>query len=127
MRARSAVIIAAITIGTGLTGAGVAAAQPSTPVTITLSPEQVTAICQKRIPRIEQRVGRLVERINGGAEVKGSAAWLRARADKEQAAGRGTSATLLREKADRRAGRVDQLTKAKQRAEEFKGKYCGSK
>ncbi|SES25702.1 hypothetical protein [Actinokineospora terrae] len=127
MRAKSAAIIAAITIGVGLTGAGTAAAQPSTPVTITLSPEQVTNICQKRIPKIEQRTTKLLDRINGTADVKGSAAWLRARADKEQAAGRETSASLLRERAERRAGRVDQLNKVKQRAEEFKAKYCGSK
>ncbi|MBM7770653.1 uncharacterized protein (DUF885 family) [Actinokineospora baliensis] len=125
-------IITALTITlaaatAGVATAGAAAAQPSTPVTITLSPEQVTNICTKRIPRIEQRTTKLIDRINGSADVKGSAAWLRARADKEQAAGRETSANLLRERADRRAGKIDQLTKAKQRAEDFKSKYCGTK
>ncbi|WP_051385787.1 hypothetical protein [Actinokineospora inagensis] len=133
MRARSAVVVAALTVGVGVTGAGVAAAQsstqapPSGSVTITLSAEQVNRICTVRIPKIEQRADRLVARINGGAETKGSVAWLKARADKEQAAGRTTTANLLKERADRRAGRVDDLNKAKQRAEDFKGKYCGSK
>ncbi|GLZ38343.1 hypothetical protein [Actinokineospora sp. NBRC 105648] len=127
MRVRSAALIAAVVAGTGLAGAGVAAAAPSTPVTITLSPEQVGQICEKRIPKIEQRVTKLVERINGGPEVKGSSAWLKARADKERAAGRVNSANLLQEKAERRSGRIDQLNKAKQRAADFKSKYCGSK
>ncbi|WP_018686583.1 hypothetical protein [Actinokineospora enzanensis] len=127
MRARSALIVGALVTGMGVIGAGVAAAAPSTPVTITLSPEQVGKICDQRIPKIEARVDRLVTRINGGAEVKGSSAWLKARADKERAAGREASANLLQERADRRAGRIDQLNKAKQRAEDFKTKYCGSK
>ncbi|PPK64475.1 hypothetical protein V5P93_007074 [Actinokineospora auranticolor] len=126
MFARSAAVVAAV-VGLGITGAGVAAAQPSTPVTITLSPEQVGKICQQRIPRIEQRVTKLTERINGGAEVRGSVAWLKARAEKERAAGRETTAQVLEERAEKRAGRVDQLNQAKQRAADFKTKYCGGK
>ncbi|GAA3009078.1 hypothetical protein [Actinokineospora diospyrosa] len=122
-----ATIITALTLALSAATAGVASAQPSTPVTITLSPDQVATICQKRIPRIEERTTKLIDRINGSADTKGSAAWLRARADKEQAAGRQTSATLLRERADRRTAKIDQLTKVKQRAADFKNKYCGTK
>jgi hypothetical protein len=114
-----------------LTGAVPASAQPSTPpsgsVTITLSPEQVAFLCDKRLPRMETRVTKLIDRINGGADVKGSVAWLKDRAAKERAAGRETSAKLLEERAGRRAGRVDELNKIKGWATDFRGKYCGAK
>lgn len=119
----------ALAVGLVLAGAATATAQtdPSEPVTITLSPEQVQNLCEKRVPRIEKRAGRLLERINGGAEVRGSAEWLRARAATEREAGRETSAQLLEERADRRAGRVDDLTKAKQWAADFRTAHCESK
>ncbi|GAA4438368.1 hypothetical protein ACFQV2_36975 [Actinokineospora soli] len=106
---------------------GAAAAQPSTPVTITLSPEQVQRICEKRIPRIETRVDRALTRIGAGPEVRGSTAWLKARAEKERAAGRETSAQLLDERADRRADRVPQLEQLKTKVAEFRTAHCGSK
>jgi hypothetical protein len=114
-----------------LAGAVPASAQPSTPpsgsVTITLSPDQVAFLCDKRLPRMETRVTKLIDRINGGADVKGSAAWLKDRAAKERAAGRETSANLLEERAERRAGRLDELNKIKGWVTDFRGKYCGAK
>jgi hypothetical protein len=110
-----------------LTGAGVAAAQPSGSVTITLSPEQVQHLCEKRLPKAERRADKLVERINGGADVRGSVAWLKERAAKERAAGRETTAKLLEERAERRAGRVDQLTKVKTRVADFRSQHCSAK
>lgn len=109
-----------------LSGAATATAQtePSAPVTITLSAEQVQNLCEKRLPRIEKRAGRLLERITGDAGVRGSAEWLRARATKEREAGRETSAQLLEERAERRAGRVDDLTKVTQWAAEFRTDHC---
>jgi len=112
-----------------LAGVGVASADPTPPpgpVTITLSPEQVTFFCE-RVTKIEKRVAKLTERINGGADVKGSTAWLKARAQKERDAGRETSAKLLEERAERRAGRIDQLNKIKAFATDFNSKYCGGK
>jgi len=114
-----------------LAGAAPAVAQPSTPpsgsVTITLSPEQVAFLCDKRLPRMETRVTKLIDRINGNASVKGSTAWLKDRAAKERAAGRETSAKLLEERAARRAGRIDELNKIKGWVTDFRGKYCGAK
>lgn len=104
-----------------------AAPRPSAPVTITLSPEQVQRICQKRIPRIEQRASRALERIAGGPEVRGSVEWLKAKAARERSAGRETTARLLEERADRRADRVPQVENVKAKAAEFKAKHCGSK
>jgi hypothetical protein len=107
-----------------VSGAATASAEPSEPVTITLSPEQVAHVCEKRLPKIERRVTRLLDRINGGPEVRGSLEWLRARAATEREAGRETSAQLLEEKADRRAGRVDDLNKIKQWAADFRTQHC---
>jgi hypothetical protein len=110
-------------------GAATASAQPSSPpsgdVTITLSAEQVAFLCDKRLPKLETRVTKLVERINGGADVKGSTAWLKARAQHERDAGREASAQLLEERADRRAGKIDELNKIKGWVADFRGKYCG--
>ncbi|HEX6359812.1 hypothetical protein [Actinophytocola sp.] len=110
-----------------LTGAATASADPSEPVTITLSPEQVTHMCEKRLPKIERRVTRLLDRINGGPEVKGSIEWLRTRAATERAAGRETKAERLEERADRRSGRVDDLNQIKQWAADFRAQHCESK
>jgi hypothetical protein len=96
-------------------------------VTITLSPEQVTFLCDRRLPRIEKRTGKLVERIQGDENTRGSAANLRARADREREAGRETTAQVLEERADRREGHVDQLNQINKWAADFRGQYCESK
>jgi hypothetical protein len=124
---RNHITTAALTVGLVLAGATTAAAQPTEPVTITLSADQVQHLCEKCLPKIEKRADRLLERINGGAEVRGSAEWLRARATRERDAGRETTAQLLEERADRRAGRVDDLTKVKQWAADFRTDHCGAK
>lgn len=108
-------------------GAATASAAPSEPVTITLSPEQVQNLCEKRLPRIEARVTRLLDRIQGDETVRGSVEWLRAKATTERDAGRETSAQLLEERADRRAGRVDQLNQIKQWVTDFRTQHCESK
>jgi hypothetical protein len=121
--------IAAVMVG----GAATAGAQPSPPppsqpgsVTITLTPEQVAFLCDKRLPRIETRVTKLIERINGGADVRGSVAWLKEKAARERDAGRETSAQVLEEKAERRAGRIDELNKIKGWVSEFRSAHCGA-
>lgn len=124
---RNTLITAAITAGLALTGTATAAAQTDEPVTITLSAEQVQHLCENRLPKIEKRADRLLTRINGDAQTRGSAQWLRARAATEREAGRETSAQLLDERADRRLGRVDDLTKIKQWAADFRTDHCGTK
>jgi hypothetical protein len=125
---RNRITIAAMTAGLLLAGAATASAQTGTsePVTITLSAEQVQNLCENRLPRIEKRAGRLLERINGGAEVRGSVAWLRARATTERDAGRDATADQLEERADRRAGHVDEIDKVKQWAADFRTAHCES-
>jgi hypothetical protein len=120
-----------VTAGLVVGGAGFASAQPSAPpsgpVTITLSQEQVANLCEKRLPRIEKRVTGLLDRINGGADVKGSAEWLKAKATKERDAGRETSAQVLEERADRRLGKVDKLNQVKTWVTDFQSEHCGAK
>jgi propanediol dehydratase small subunit len=116
-----------LAVGLVFGGAVTASADPSYPVTITLSPEQVQNLCEKRLPKIEKRTTRLLDRINGDASVRGSVQWLKARAAKERDAGRETSAQVLEEKADRRAGRVDQLNQVKKWAADFASQHCGAK
>jgi hypothetical protein len=111
-----------------LVGPGTAwAQQPSSPVTITLSPEQVTFLCEKRLPKVDRRVTKLIERINAGPEVRGSTEWLTSKAAKEREAGRETSAQLLEERAERRAGRLDQLNKIKGWVSDFRTQHCETK
>lgn len=124
---RKLVLATGLTFGLLTAGAAVANADPSSPVTITLSPEQVQNLCEKRLPKIEQRASKLLDRINGGPETRGSVEWLRARATTEREAGRETSAQLLEERADRRAGRVGQLNQVKQWAADFRTNHCESK
>ncbi|MGX7824038.1 hypothetical protein ACTG9Q_02990 [Actinokineospora sp. 24-640] len=117
----------AIAIGLALTTAVPAAAQPSAPVTITLSPEQVQRLCEKRLPKIETRATRALTRISAGPEVRGSTAWLKARAATERAAGRETTADLLEERATRRADRVPQLEQIKTKVADFRAQHCTAK
>lgn len=115
-----------------LAGAGAAAAQPSSSapppsgsVTITLSPDQVNYLCNTRLPRVEKRIPKLIDRINADANTKGSVAWLRAKAKAESDAGHADAAQKLNARADKRAGRVDELNKVKAWAADFRSKYCG--
>lgn len=125
--------VGALLVGGGAVAGAQADAPESTappgpgPVTITLSADQVTRLCDRRLPRIERRATRLIERIEGDAGTRGSAEWLRARADRERAAGREASARLLAERADRRAERVDQLAGVTRWAADFRAAHCGAK
>jgi hypothetical protein len=105
-----------------VTGGSVAIAQeqgePAEPA------ERATVFCERWLPRIETRTARLVERITGDADTRGSAEWLRARAGRERDAGRETTARLLEERAERRTGRVEELKQTRQWAEDFRAESC---
>jgi hypothetical protein len=70
-----------------------------------------SAICAQRIPAVLARIEKLTDRINGDASVKGSTAWLRAKANQARAAGYPALADLLTARAGDRPGRIDELTK----------------
>ena len=118
----------AVTLGLLLTGAGTALADdPGTSAAqgpITLSPEQATYVCTKRIPAILSRVDRVTTRINADASTRGSTAWLQARHDKAHAAGRTEEADRIQKRIDGRPAKLGQLADAKKRVTEFRDANC---
>ncbi|MEJ2853901.1 MULTISPECIES: hypothetical protein [unclassified Saccharothrix] len=121
------IAVAAAVAGVGLATTGVASAQDKTYAPVTLSPEQVKKICEQRLPRIEDRVTRLTTRINGGADVIGSTAWLKAQAQKARDAGDTARAERLDKRAERRGDQVAHLGKVQERVDKFQAEHCGVK
>jgi hypothetical protein len=107
------ILASVLAIGLLLGGAATASADP---VTITLSPEQVQHLCEKRLPKIEKRITGLLDRINAGPEVRGSVEWLRTRATTERDAGRETTAQLLEERPTAEPGGSTSLTRSNSRS-----------
>jgi hypothetical protein len=99
---------------------------PAPPAPITLSPEESQEICNVVLPKMQQRVTKTTERINGGPDVRGSVQWLKARAQQQRDKGHQQAADRLEKRAERRAGRTDELSKAKQRLDTFQSKHCQS-
>lgn len=116
-----------VTAAFGLCSTGVAAAQDTSYAPITISPEKVKQLCEQRAPRIEERVTRLTTRINGGPEVAGSTAWLRAQAQRARDAGNTTRAERLERRLERRADQLTRLGDAQRRVDEFQAQHCGVK
>jgi hypothetical protein len=85
-----------------------------------------SAICTQRIPAVLARIDKVTNRINGDASVKGSTAWLRAKADKARAAGYPALADLLTARAGDRPGRLDELTKLRSDVEHVKATDCAA-
>jgi riboflavin biosynthesis pyrimidine reductase len=129
-RVAGLVTASAVTLGLLLTGTGTALADdPGTTATqgpITLSPEQATYVCATRIPAILSRVDRVTTRINADAATRGSTAFLRARHDKAQAAGRTEEADRIQKRIDGRPAALDKLADAKKRATEFRDANCAA-
>ena len=138
IRSRGAMTVGtvAVVLVTGLAGGTtVAAADPvetpsptPSPVPtygpITLSPEESQRLCAEVLPKLVSRTDKLTTRINGGADVKGSVAWLKARAAKQRAKGHEKAADQLEQRAERRSGRTAELAKIKQQLESFKSAHC---
>jgi len=83
-----------------------------------------SAICTQRIPAVLARIDKLTARVNGDASVKGSTAWLRAKANEARAAGYTALADLLTARADSRPGRLDELTKLRADVQHVKETDC---
>ncbi|PSL53862.1 hypothetical protein B0I31_108309 [Saccharothrix carnea] len=113
------------TTALGLTSTGVAAAQDYAPITI--SPEQVKKLCEERAPKVEERITRLTTRINGGADVPGSTAWLRAQAQKAREAGNTARAERLERRLERRDAQSTRLGDAQRRVDKFQAEHCGAR
>ncbi|NTW39122.1 MAG: hypothetical protein HGA44_04415, partial [Cellulomonadaceae bacterium] len=87
---RRTALVAVVTLSlTGLAAPALAASAPAAPVraesddtvTITVDADALAALCDERLPQLVTRAEGLIERIQGGADVVGSSAWLTARAD----------------------------------------------
>ena len=83
-----------------------------------------SAICTQRIPAVLARIDKLTNRINGDASVKGSTAWLRAKADQARAAGYPALADLLTARAGDRPGRLDELAKLRTDVQRVQSTDC---
>jgi hypothetical protein len=96
------------------------AAPPSSPPAF-----DVKRVCDQRIPKIEERATKLVTRITGDANVTGSSANLRARAERAKNAGNDAQADWLNGRAQHRDDRVAVVRKALDQLNSYKQKYCG--
>jgi hypothetical protein len=108
-----------------------ASAQSSTPPSapaavapITLSPGESQQVCGDWVPKLRKRSQNLTERINGGAEVAGSVANLKARSADQKAKGHTAAADRLQKRADQRQARISQLADAKQKLDAFASAHC---
>ncbi|RSN63273.1 hypothetical protein DMH01_11810 [Amycolatopsis sp. WAC 04182] len=114
------------TIAACLTAAGLVTLAPaaSAQAPITLSPEESQQLCAEWLPQLTQRTTKLTERINGGPEVRGSVANLKARAEGQRKKGHNDIADRLQKRADKRNGRLPELTAAKQKLDAFAAAHC---
>ena len=97
-------------------------AQPVAP--ITLSPAESQQVCGDWVPKLRKRTQNLTARINGGPEVTGSVANLKARAADQKAKGHTAAADRLQKRADQRQARISQLADAKQKLDAFASAHC---
>jgi hypothetical protein len=98
----------------------------STQGPITLSPEQATVVCTRRIPAILARIDRVTTRINADVTTRGSTAWLQARRDRARSAGHADVADRIQRRIDARPAKLDALAGAKQRVTGFRDANCAS-
>jgi hypothetical protein len=89
---------------------GSAGSAPGSTTTITVDTAKLEALCQDRLPKVQARVEKALTRVQADASTKGSAAWVRARADQASAEGHDDLARRLQFRADQRLGHVDELT-----------------
>lgn len=120
----------AVVLVGGLVGSTTVASADPTPTPtpsykqVTLSPEESQKLCGQKLPKLIERREKLAQRISGGADVKGSVAWLKARAAKQKEKGHEKIAAQLEKRAERRAERLKQLGTMKTKLETFKAEHC---
>lgn len=125
-------LLAATLVGTGAVAAAAdstgpersAVRNPDGSVTITVPAEKVERWCTETGPRRLERAEQVVERMRGDASTRGSAAWVRARADRAEEAGRTELAEQLRGRADRMGVTVDRVVERTARARERAEQLC---
>ena len=97
---------------------------PAPVAPITLSPEESQQVCNVWVPRLQKRTDNLTARINGGPEVQGSLANLKARAQDAWNKGHNEQADRLDQRAQKRQGRLGDLANAKQKLDAFATAHC---
>ncbi|ADJ48090.1 hypothetical protein AMES_6265 [Amycolatopsis mediterranei S699] len=110
-----------------LVAAPLASAQTTSPAPvapITLSPEESQQVCGDWVPKLQKKADNLQKRINGGPEVAGSVANLKARAQDQRAAGHEDRAKKLDDRATKRQGKLGELNTAKQKLDAFASAHC---
>lgn len=97
---------------------------PTSYAPITLSPQEAQQLCGQFLPKLTDRTKKLTDRINGGADVKGSVAWLKARAQSQRGKGHTAAADQLDQRAQRRADRINDLKSVQQKLDAFTSAHC---
>ncbi|GAA3064885.1 hypothetical protein [Streptomyces glomeratus] len=105
-RSRRTLLAGLATAALLVSGTGAAAAADSAAPTPT--GDGARALC-KRVPKIDARIERALERLDGGADVRGSVARLQQRVDNAKKAGHGEIATYLQHRLDFRRSLVPTL------------------
>ncbi|MBA3905170.1 MAG: hypothetical protein H0X35_00550 [Pseudonocardiales bacterium] len=118
--------VTAVTAGGLALGAGAAFADTPSPTPAPSADHANSAICTTRIPAALARIDKVTTRINGDATVKGSTAWLQAKADKARAAGYTALADLLTERASNRPDRLSELAKLKTEVQHVQSTDCAA-
>jgi hypothetical protein len=109
-----AVAMAALMGLSGAFGAASANADSPSPSTSTssstdaLNPARAKKVCA-RLPKVTAKVDKALSRIQGGADTKGSVAWLNAKAAKADTDGKTALANVYRARAKARTDRVTVL------------------
>lgn len=120
-RPRVRLVATALTTAVLLTtGAATAVAAPGSSVA---AATDVPALCS-RADTLEARLEAALERIRGGADQRGSVAWLRARAQRATAEDRPDLAESLHARADRRERRVPEIEDVLARLARVTAEHC---
>jgi hypothetical protein len=109
----------------GATVLALAALTPTAGAQTTAPSFDVKKVCDQRIPKLETRANKLLTRITGDAQVVGSTANLRDRAERAKAAGNEAHADWLNGRAGHRDQRVALLRDSLTKLDAYKQKHCG--
>ena len=126
----TSLLASAVLVGVGAGGASAATPtssatrNPDGSVTVTVPAEKVERFCTETGPKVLERGEAWVERVRGDAGTAGSAAWMRAAADRAEDAGRDRVADRLRERADRAEQRVDHVVGRTDHVRERMTAFC---
>ncbi|WP_409179328.1 hypothetical protein F9C11_22485 [Amycolatopsis sp. VS8301801F10] len=125
MRGTKRLALAGCGIAAGLlVAAPIASADTQAPAPVTLSPQEVQQMCTAWVPKLRKQAQNLTNRINGGPEVSGSVANLKARANDARTKGHAAQADRLQKRADKRQSRLGELADATKQLDAFTAAHC---